>query len=152
KGAHDSPAAQCATRLTALTADVVRSSIDDVHARLAADTRQAEAEEAAEREGCHRALGTLLAADDAADGSSVVRMVHNSGGRYDATVQGKSELGFAWRFELEIPGDHVFASSALVERLLPQFELQAPELSGWIRKEVKIRPQRLERCLITEVV
>jgi hypothetical protein len=152
KGAGDSPAVACSARLTSLTVDAVRTSMQAVRDRLAADIAQAEAEEAVERDGCHRALETLLIPHDPPDASSVIRLVRDLAGGYSATAEGSSELGLGWRLALEVPQGHPFGLPVTVERLMPQFQLQAPELTGWIRKEVKVRAQRLDRYTITEVV
>ena len=153
KGAADSPTVACAERLTTMTADAVRSSVQGVRDRLAADIRQAEAEESVERDGCHKALESLLKPHFPPDEACVVTVASKDGGGYEAAVEGTSEsMQLGWRFELGIPDGHLFASALTMERLMPRFTLQAPELTGWIRKEVKTRPQRLDRFVMSEVI
>jgi hypothetical protein len=73
-------------------------------------------------------------------------------GRYDATQDGRSAFGLAWTFALAIRDGTMWSSPVRLERIAPSFELRAPQLSGWISKEVKVRPVRLERFVVTELV
>ena len=50
-----------------------------------------------------------------------------------------------------MPATHLFAHAVRVDRLLPQLEVQAPEMGGWLRKETRMRPQRLDRAYVTSV-
>jgi hypothetical protein len=57
-------------------------------------------------------------------------------------------LGLDWRVELVCPEGHLWSAHARVEKLVPQLEIRAPATSGLLRKEVKVRPQGLERLFI----
>src|SRR5262245_25355737 len=75
KGPADSPAQHCAVRLDGVAAECVRAYMVNVRERLAADIAQAEAAEAAERDGCHKALEALLAAHDPHEGTTATQIV-----------------------------------------------------------------------------
>ena len=62
KGADDSPAVTCADRMNASCHEAARSTTHAVRQRLADQVAQADAKEAAERDGCLNALVALLAA------------------------------------------------------------------------------------------
>jgi hypothetical protein len=69
-------------------------------------------------------------------------------GRYTARLHGTVEYGARWSIDLEIPTKHALARAAKLEKLA-RIEVDAPELTGWIRKEIKLRPQRLDRYFLT---
>jgi hypothetical protein len=152
KGSTDSPTAACATYLEKLVADSERASTTAMRARLAQYVASVDAEEAATRAACFKALETLLAPHDPPDATTVTRVVLVQPGRYDATLDGRSTFGLAWTFALAIPDGTMWASPVRLERIAQNLEIRAPQLSGWISKEVKIRPQKLDRHVVTELV
>lgn len=149
KGAPDTPRTQCATRLTAKSLHELSTSLNEVRATLARKVKESDAREAAERAACKKAMETLLAPHDPQESSNVTRLELGSSGAYAATVTGQSKLGLGWTFSLAIPDQNVWAAPLLLERLMPQIEIHAPQVSGWITKEVKVRPQRIERYVVT---
>lgn len=152
KGAVDSATAACATYLEKLVAESQRTSVAAMRSRLAQYIAGVDAEEAASRAACHKALETLLAPHDPPDATAVTRVVLVQPGRYDATQDGRSTFGLTWRFAMAIPDGTLWSSPVRIERLAQNFELRAPQLSGWISKEVKVRPQKLDRHVVTELV
>jgi hypothetical protein len=152
KGSPESATSQCAARLTGLVLETQRATVAAAQSRLADDIARVNAEEASTREKCHEALGTLLAPHEPPDTSLVTRLVLVPSGTYSATLRGDAAFGLEWESELAIPDGSLFASAVRVDRVTPQLEIRAPQLTGWISKEVKIRPQRLERHVVTELV
>jgi hypothetical protein len=152
KGEPDSPTANCGNRLASLIADAHRQSIEAIRRALANEVARIEAEEAAGRDACVRALGTLLAPHEPPDGSTITRLGLLDSGRYDATLDGKAEPSLAWTLEVGIPDGHAWATPMRVDRLVQHLEIRAPQLGGWITKEVRIRPQKIERHVLTEIV
>jgi hypothetical protein len=150
KGDADSETSRCAAQLSIASSDAVSASTDAVNRTLAEEIAQAEADEAAQREASFKALEALLlphAPTDARLTTSVERQIDGS---YTVSLRGESATGLAWRFELTLPEGHVLQSIAPLDRLEPQLEFQAPEQTGWLKKEVKPRPQRLERYVLAE--
>lgn len=149
----DSPASQCAARMTNLCDEAMRTAIEGVRAQLAADIAQAEAEEAAERQGCLKALLGLLEPHDPPESSTVRRLQLTDAGTYEAVLEGEcSRLGLKWRRQLDVGDDHRFKQLVRVESVQRRLEVGAPELTGWIKKQVTVRRQHLERHVITDVV
>ncbi len=152
-GVDDSPTTNCATRLLALVVDTHRSASNGIKQRLAEDIAAIEADEAAARAACVKALETLLLPHDPPDASSVLRVsLADDGSRYGATLAGSAEFGLEWTLGLAIPDGNLWSSPLQVSRVAPQMEIKAPQLSGWISKEVKIKAQRIERHVFTELV
>lgn len=152
KGAPGSPTALCGDRLASLIVDAHRASIDGIRHDLSEAIARIEADEAAGRDACVKALGELLAPHEPPDASTVLGLGLLDSGRYDATLEGKAEPALAWTLEVGVPDGHAWSSPMRVERLLPHLEIRAPQLAGWISKEVKVRPLRIERYVVTQLV
>ena len=52
--------------------------------------------------------------------------------------------------DLEVPRGNLFDRVVRVDRLMERLDVQAPEVGGWLHKEVKRRPQHLEKHHVTE--
>lgn len=152
KGRADSPTAHCGTRLVELVAGAERSAADGIRKALADRIATLDAQEAAVRASVLSALGRLLAPHDPPEASVALHATLSPSGRYEAQVTGKAPFGLSWTFDLAIADDDLFGTPLRIERVMPQLEIKAPQLSGWISKEVKIRPVRLERYVVTELV
>lgn len=152
KGSPDSATAACATHVEKLVAEAERTSVSSMRARLTQYIANIDAEERATRAACFKALETLLAPHDPPDAGTVTRLVLREGGGYDAFVDGRAAFGLAWTFALAIPDGSLWSTAIRIERVAPNLEIRAPQLSGWISKEVKVRPQRLDRHVVTELV
>jgi hypothetical protein len=150
-GHEGSAAAQCATRLTHLLANTHGAMADAVQNKLAADLAALDAEEAATRAACVDALGALLGPHTPPGSSTTLRVTLGADGTYDAHVAGDATFGLDWVFALGIPPESPWASTLRLERIAPSLEIRAPLVTGWISKEVKVRPQRLERYVVTEL-
>src|SRR5206468_1492789 len=99
-----------------------------------------EAEEAASRAACHEALQAFLDPHGAEDARATRRIALLEGGTYDATASGQASFGLDWMFALRIDADNLFASPVRLERLAPHIEIHAPTVTGWLTKEVKVKP------------
>jgi hypothetical protein len=152
KGEPNSPTAECGARLAGLIIDAHRAAADGIRSSLALAKAKIDQEESAGRDECLEALGTLLAPHDPPNAVSVMRVTLGDGGRYKVTTEGKAEPALEWTLTLGVPDGHAWASPVRVERVLPTLEIRAPQLAGWITKEVKTRPQKLERHLVTKLV
>jgi hypothetical protein len=151
KGADGSPTAMCASQLVELLARTKNATADAVRAKLAADIAAIEAEESASRTACHEALQTFLDPHGKDDARETRRVALLDGGTYDATAMAQATFGIDWLFALQVPPESLWASPVRLERLAPHIELHAPQVTGWLTKEVKVKPQRLERHTATEL-
>jgi hypothetical protein len=71
------------------------------------------------------------------------------GGHYEALVQSHTPYGLEWTVELEVPASHTLARVLRIDRVVERLEVEAPEEGGWLHKEVRNRPQRLDRLHLT---
>jgi hypothetical protein len=152
EGGAESETARCAARLVTATSEGVTASVEAVRTALAERVALTDAEEAAERETVYKALETLLLPHAPPSANVTVRLERSATGAYSANVAGDAPLGLTWRIDLAIPEGHTFTSPLPIERLIPQLEISAPAPAGWLKKELKVRPQRLERLILAEVV
>lgn len=152
KGPGDSAASQCATRLVAMVASAHRTTTQEVEARLAAAIAEIEAEEATTRRAVKEALGVMLAQRDAAEAKRVIHVSQRDGGGYAARLDATPLLGIEWAFDLRIPESSPWHAALHVDAFDPHLEIQVPQMTGFISKELKLKPLRIERYLVTELL
>jgi hypothetical protein len=150
-GDGESTTARCAAAVLSATDDLVRAQIAELRSSLAAEVAKVEAAAAAERESCAKALELLLRKHDLPDTTTSSEVVLTGGARYACRTRLLTAFGLDTTMELEVPAGHLFAEPLRVEKVMEKLEVQAPEIGGWLHKEVKLRPQRLERLYVTEL-
>ena len=84
-GDPDSPTAACAPNIRESIAQAQRASLNAIREKLAAETAQLEADEAATRSACLAALATLLRPHEPPDAKGTVRIALSGTGAYEAT-------------------------------------------------------------------
>jgi hypothetical protein len=152
KGAAESETTRCATQVTTMAAEAVAAAVAAVREKLEGQRAELAAEESAQRDACFKALEGLLLPHSPPESDTAVRVTRGPDRVYAAWRRGETPFGLSWRIELGIPQGHVFANDAPMDRLGPHVEVHAPEQAGWIKKEVKLKAQRLDRMVLTEVV
>ncbi len=152
KGDLGSPTATCAVRIAELVSGTQRSTADAVRGKLAADIAAIDADEASTRAACHEALFAFLAPHGESESTGTRRVALLESGQYAATLTGQTSFGIDWVLELRVPEGNLFAEAVRLERISPHIEILAPQVAGWLTKEVKVKPQRLERHTATEIV
>ena len=153
KGATDSAAAECATRMASACDECVEAATASVRRKVSGEIAEADAEEETERAGCAKALLALLSAHTPPESSSVLRLHLSDGGSYEALLEGNwPGIGLVWTSDLAVPDGHPFKQLLRVENLRPGMDITAPNQTGWIKKEVKMRSQHLERHVVNEVI
>jgi hypothetical protein len=150
KGDATSPTAHSGSLIAQSALEIVRKQIAEVETSLATSVAAVEAEEASERAGCLKSLETLLRAHDPPEATTTFHLIHQ-GGRYACRRMTSTPYGLEWALDIDIAAPHPFSQIARIDKFVPQLEVTAPELGGWIRKEVRNRAQRLEKFVITEM-
>jgi hypothetical protein len=72
------------------------------------------------------------------------------GARYAGRARLKTGFGLDAVMDLEIPANNLFERVVRIDRLMERLDVQAPEVGGWLHKEVKRRPQHLEKLHVLE--
>lgn len=147
----EGPGARCAASIQRAAADLVRTEVASVRAALASEAERTEARAAEERVGCVKALEGLLLRHDLPGATVTLRLHMVDSARYACEARLTNEYQLSATIGLEVPGTHLCGAIVRVERLVDRLEIQAPEMGGWLHKEVKVRPQRLEKTYVTEV-
>ena len=149
-GAAESATARCAAAILKSASDLVRTEAVAMRSALDAELAKREAQAGQEREGCVKALETLVIKHDLPEASVDVHLAISGGGRYAGRSRLKAAFGLDAVLDLEIPANHLFDRVIRVDRLMERLDVHAPEVGGWLHKEVKKRPQHLEKHHITE--
>jgi hypothetical protein len=152
KGSADSETSRCAVHLAATSTEAVGVGVASVRQRLEEQRAALGAEEAARRDACFKALETLLLPHSPPEAIIAVRIERGTAGSYSAWRHGETAFGLKWRVDLGVPASHPFAGATPMARLAPHVEVHAPEQTGWLKKEVKLKAQRLDRMVLTEAV
>jgi hypothetical protein len=152
KGDAESETSKCSVQIATMSFEAVAAAAAAVREKLEARRAELRTEEATQRDACFKALETLLLPHSPPESALAVRVVRGPDRGYSAWRRGETPFGLRWRIELGIPHASVFASEAPMDRLAPHVEIHAPEQAGWLKKEVKLRAQRLDRLVLSEVV
>jgi hypothetical protein len=150
-GHVDSASARCVATIVRSALDLVRLETSGIHSALDAEIAKRDAGAAREREVCVKALEKLLLAHDPPDTKLDLRVALGDGGHYAARAQLTTTFGVTATLDLNVPLNHLFERLVRVDRLTERLDVQAPEVAGWLHKEVKMRPQHLERHHVTEL-
>jgi len=149
-GAPDTATARCAAAILKSASDLVRNEAVAMRAALDAELAKREAQAGQERDGCVKALETLVVKHDLPETAVELHLAINGGARYAGRSRLKTTFGLDALVDLEIPTNHLFDRVIRVDRLMERLDVHAPEIGGWLHKEVKKRPQHLEKHHITE--
>ncbi len=142
-------ASRCAARLQREAADLVRSEANAARAAVAAERAHFAQTASKESEVCTKAFEALVLAHALPDTLGVTVLKLGDGSSYEAILECQTPYGLEWTTELEIPDNHALARVLRIDRLIARLEVEAPEEGGWLNKEVRNRPQRLDRLYLT---
>jgi hypothetical protein len=144
-------AGRCAARLQQDAQELVRSEAEAARAAVAAERARLAQMASKESGACTKAFEALVLAHALPDalGVTIVKLV--GGTRYDAFLECQTPYGLEWTMELDIPASHALARVLRIDRLVERLEVEAPEEGGWLHKEVRNRPQRLDRLYLTDL-
>src|ERR1051325_5618330 len=150
-GAADSPTARTAGAISKAAHELVRAEAVRMRDALDAEIAKRDADAAQEREGAVRALEQLMVRHELPGSVSDLHVTLAAGGRYGARARTRTPFGLETLLDLEVPANHLFEKVVRVDRLAEKLDVQAPEVGGWMRKEVKRRPQHLEKHHVIDI-
>ena len=140
-----SATARCVATIVRSAADAVRAAAAEESANLQAAIDRRDAEAVVEREIFVKAIEALLIKHDLPDMASDTNVSLVGGTRYACRLHVATPFGLDATLEVEVPAGHLFERVVRVDRLAERLEVQVPEMSGWLHKEVKLRAQHLEK-------
>lgn len=141
----ESPAARCAAAILRAAAAAAASTSADVKGQLDAAVSKLAVEETAKRREGTEALEKLLIKHDLPGMKAEIQLAIVGAGNYVARAHLSTGFGVTGTLLLDIPKDHLFERILRVDRVVERLEVQAPEIGGWLHKEIKLRPQHLEK-------
>ncbi|HEX2660704.1 MAG TPA: hypothetical protein VHU40_20630, partial [Polyangia bacterium] len=144
-GDPESPAARCAAGIMRAAAATAASTSADVKGHLDAAASKLAVEETAKRREGTEALEKLLIKHDLPGMKAEIQLIIVGAGNYVARAHVSTGFGVSGTLLLDIPKDHLFERVLRVDRVVDRLEVQAPEIGGWLHKEIKLRPQHLEK-------
>jgi hypothetical protein len=150
-GGTDTPTGKCAEAIAQAVGGITRAEIERVRSSLASELARIDAQAHQERAGCVQALQELILKHDLPEMTTDIKLEQQDGTRYRARVHARTTYGLEADIEVEIPASHQLAHVLRLDKIVDRLEVQAPESGGWLRKEVKLRPQRLDKEYVTEL-
>jgi hypothetical protein len=148
-GVANSAITPCAQSVMRSAGEVVGAAIDRVRAEAEGEIGRLVSQAERDRGGAMQALGTLLLRHDLPDATTEVQVTLDGGARYVAQLHVLALDDLEAVVDLDVAEGHAFAHPLRVDKVVERLEVHAPEISGWLRKEVKLKPQRLDREYIT---
>ena len=146
--APSSLAARCAARIQKSARDLVAAESESARTGVIAERARLAQTASQEYAKCGKALETLVLRHTVPDATSVLTLKLD-GGRYEALLQSHTTYGLEWIVELDVPASHALVRVLRIDRVVERLEVEAPEEGGWLHKEVRNRPQRLDRLHLT---
>jgi hypothetical protein len=144
-GDADDPTVRCAAAIVRAASDLAKSEIESVSTALKHELARLDAIATDERARCAKALETLLMRHDLPQSTKRLTLQSQANGPYAARLRSTTPFGVQTTVELGVPSSHLYSHVVRVDRLVDRLEVQAPDIGGWLHKEVKMRPQRLDK-------
>lgn len=136
--------------LRQVTQDTLRKAAEALKGQVAAGNQEIQVRKQRERAGNAKITERLLLHHDMPDSNNTVALSINAEGTgYDAEVQGSCKQGLRWVFAAEIPAKNQFHEVLKVSSLAPELSIELPEMSGFVRKSVKLKSYRASTFYIT---
>lgn len=134
------------------TDDTLRRAAEGLKATVAKSEQALLATIGRERAGNAKLIEPLLLNHRLPDSESWVDIeIDAEGHAYTATVHGFSKQGLSWRFDSGIPAEHTFKEVIKIASIDPELTISLPEMSGFVRKSVKLKPYRVFPLYLTSL-
>jgi hypothetical protein len=150
-GQGDNHTTQCAVAIVRSANDHVRAEIELVNSALKAELAKLDTIASNDRAKCEKALETLLLRHDFPHTRRSLALKAKVGQPYAARLRISTPFGVAATLDLDVPASHLFGHPLRIDRIIERLEVQAPDGGGWLHKEGKIRPQRLEKLYVLQL-
>src|SRR5262245_40894287 len=121
-GAGDSATARCVAAISNAASELVKDETSALRTALDMEVAKQNAQAARERDGCVKALETLLIKHDLPDTALGIHLALH-GTRYECRARTKTGSGLEAVLELEIPSNHLFDRVVRVDRLTERLDV-----------------------------
>lgn len=134
----------CIANLSRATQETLRNAVNGLKQELLSAEQQLGTGRKRERAANARIIEQLLLNHELPDSTNDVDIAVTADGHtYSAEVKGRNQQGLHWRFIADIPSDNSYAAVRKVATLVPEMTISLPEMSGFVRKSVKLKPYRV---------
>lgn len=138
--------------LRQVSQDTLRRAAEGLKTTVASGGQEIQVRKQRERAGNAKITERLLLHHTLPDSQNTVGIsINGDGTAYDARVEGSCKQGLRWLFEAEIPEKNQFHDVLKVSTLAPELSIELPEMSGFVRKSVKLKSYRISTFYITSV-
>ena len=155
KGGNDSLATTLAAEIARLVSARHEAASAALTSRLSEEIRALEAATLVARTDYFVLLEEYLLAHLPVGATQTVRIelvaAKKDERRYAAERVGRSDIGLDWSIEMTVP-EEAWKAPLRVDRIADELAILVPQLTGLIKKEVKLKKQKLDRHFITKVV
>ena len=146
----NSPTSKSAAAIRQSAQEILRRAAEGLKAQVASGNQEIMVRKKRERAGNAKITERLLLHHILPDSTNAVAISTNADGTgYDATVEGSCKQGLRWLFAAEIPAENQFHELLKVSSLEPELNIDLPEMSGFVRKSVKLKPYRVSPLYVT---
>ncbi len=135
-------------RVTGAADQAIQSTLGELESRLASDRAAIAKRDRDERDACLDAFGRWIALHEPHEGSWKLSARLHEAGRYEGETSGEAPCGFHWKCAVDFQPGHPMLNVIRVGDLVTQIELPIPEASGWLKKNMKVRPQRIDPYVV----
>jgi len=150
KATPESPSGRCASSIIKSAIDLSKGESDRAKAAFHEVLSRLESQVAKQRDACLKAFEKLLLKQDLVDARTTIHLQLRGGTRFDARLSLATSYGIEATLDLDVPATHPFAKPVRLDQFVPQLELETQE-AGWLSKETKLRPHRLDKYFVSEV-
>lgn len=138
--------------LRQLTQDTLRRAAEALKAQVTSNEQQIQVSRQRERSANAKIAERLLLHHTLPDSQNTVDIIIDSeGAAYQARIKGACKEGLRWLFAAKIPNDNKFHEVIKISNLEPELCINLPEMSGFVRKSVKLKPYRVSPLYITAI-
>lgn len=135
------------------TEETLRRAGDDLKSQAAQAEQELVAGRNRERAANAKLIEELLLHHELPDSQNTVNItLKTDGSGYEAEVLGSCAQGLTWRFRAEVASGNRFAELVKISSLRPELSIELPEMSGFVRKSVKLKAYKLAPLYVTELL
>jgi hypothetical protein len=136
------------SRVRTASEQAISTTLRELESKLDADRAALAARDRHERDSCLGALGRWIAHHKTHEGTWSLSAHLQESGTYKAETAGTAPFGLGWECTIEPTAGNAMAAGVRVADFGTHIEMSIPEVSGWLKKGTKFRPQRIDHYSI----
>ena len=147
-----SVAGRCAAQIRRSVQDLVRAESGLARAVVTMERARVAQVGLQAQEACARAFEALVLRQSLPDSVAATTVwLEEGGSRYLARQERQTNYGLKWTVGVTVPPLHALSRVLRIDSVTEHLEIEAPEATGWLHKDVKLRRQRFDRLYLTEL-